>query len=162
MKGKSYLRREILLSLKPKWYDLVTSGEKIFEYRKHFPLGKTKAYIYVSSLVKEIRSIMYFGDRISLSEWETCYKNEDIRDRINRYQKNNNFAVPVEKVVDINSISLNDLRENVHGFIAPQMYYLLDNNPELRNYLHGIEEKNVIIENDFGRIDKSDICKKYF
>ena len=68
--------KELLLSMKPVWYELVESGIKIFEYRKNFPEEKIKAYIYVSSPRKEICAIMEFGERILLEDWEHEYADE--------------------------------------------------------------------------------------
>ncbi len=49
--------KEILLSMKPEWYELMVSGEKIYEYRKNFPVDNVKAYIYVSNPYKAIKAI---------------------------------------------------------------------------------------------------------
>ena len=66
--------KEILLSMKPDWYELCVSETKIYEYRKNFPDDEIVAYIYVSSPEKVIKGIMHFGDRIALEEWKEKYK----------------------------------------------------------------------------------------
>ncbi len=155
------MQQEILLSMKPHWYDLVEQGIKIFEYRKIFPEGRVKAYVYVSAPVKKVKAIIHFGEKISLKEWERTYPDPFIQERIREYLIRNNFAVPVEKVELIDPISLDKLREHIPHFVAPQMYYCLGNNMELAEYLHKHKPIMAMVENDFKTIDVTDICKKY-
>ena len=60
--------KTILLSFEPEWFHLLESGEKKFEYRKHFPTEQTTAFFYVSVPEKMISGIAVFGEREKLSE----------------------------------------------------------------------------------------------
>lgn len=53
----------ILLSFEPEWFSLLENNIKKFEYRKHFPKGKTTVYFYVSNPVKAITGIAEFDER---------------------------------------------------------------------------------------------------
>lgn len=128
--------REILLSMKPEWFNMVISGQKKYEYRKHFPNEPIRAYIYVSAPVKAVEAIIEFGNRIDLSVLKETCEAQEMKDRVCYYLKNNNYAIPVIKVFRINKISLDELREGVGGFIAPQMYYFLKEETALTSFLH--------------------------
>ena len=58
--------------MKPEWFNMVISGRKLYEYRKHFPKESIRAYIYISSPIKAIEAVFEFGERIDLKE---CLKN---------------------------------------------------------------------------------------
>jgi predicted transcriptional regulator len=119
--------KEILLSMQPSWYELCVAGIKIYEYRKNFPDEDIIAYIYVSSPEKAIKGIMYFGDRIVLEDWKEKYKSRPaVIRRIDKYLERNGYAVPIKRIDILDSISLVDIKENVKGFVAPQMYYFLN------------------------------------
>ncbi|MGL5711920.1 ASCH domain-containing protein [Cetobacterium sp.] len=48
---------KVMMSIKPKYVDLILAGTKIFELRKKFPTGKKRVeeiYIYSSSPVKKV------------------------------------------------------------------------------------------------------------
>ncbi len=41
--------KEILLSMKPEWFNMVISGRKLYEYRKHFP--KESIFDFIRALL---------------------------------------------------------------------------------------------------------------
>ena len=41
---------------------------KKYEYRKRFPKGKLKEYLYVNKPVQEIKDILYLDERCNLTE----------------------------------------------------------------------------------------------
>ena len=53
--------RTILLSFKPKWFNKIISGEKIFEYRNAFADNEVLAYMYVSTPIKQVVGILHGG-----------------------------------------------------------------------------------------------------
>lgn len=55
--------RRMLLSFKPRVYNKLLSGIKIYEYRKVFPDETIKAYLYVSYPVCAITGIIHLGKR---------------------------------------------------------------------------------------------------
>ena len=155
--------REMLLSMQPQWFNLVADGTKIYEYRKNFPNEEIVAYIYVSSPDKAIKAIMHFGRRIELAEWENKYSNRKaVLNRIEKYKENNRYAVEVVTVELIDPIPLSDIKNNVQGFIAPQMYYFLEEGTTLTTYIH--EHTNNIrkvVENDFSVEKPNEVCRDY-
>lgn len=155
--------KKILLSFKPFWAEKIMTGEKIYEYRKRFGNEPVMAYMYVSKPIKAIQGIVLLDSKIYLDDWESKYKDStDIIARIQETKKNNTVAMPITKVIPTNSIQLNDIQKRFPRFFAPQMYYILDNNPDLLKY---IEEK---IEYLPGELDNTDmlsdtdrICEKF-
>ena len=118
--------KEILLSMKPEWFNMVILGKKLYEYRKRFPNEEIRAYIYVSSPVKSIEAIFDLGKKIDLKELLLDSNiSTDMMDGIKHYLKNNNYAVPIKRVYRTNRVTLDDLRLGVERFVAPQMYYIL-------------------------------------
>ena len=121
--------RTMLLSFKPEWFDKIKEGNKIFEYRRTFPDEEIMAYMYVSSPVKAITGVVYLGKRHCLSDWLEDYKEDsNAVTRIKEYMETYHYryAMEIERFQETSQISLDDLRKNVPGFVAPQMYIYLD------------------------------------
>jgi predicted transcriptional regulator len=148
----------ILLSFEPDWFNLIESGVKKFEYRKHFPKGETTVYFYVSAPVKGITGIAKFGERESLEDWVIKYadRSEDVHNRIKDFMSDCRFAMPLLEYQKTNLLPLDQIRNEYPNFIVPRMYYYIDNDP-LIGYLHshlfpvGGARKHtfeVIIDND--------------
>ena len=154
--------KKILLSFKPVWAEKISTGEKIFEYRKRFCDEPVMAYMYVSRPVMAVTGIVMLDRRISLQSWLEEYKyNEEVRVRIEDYMCRNNFAMPILEYRPTNVLSLKSIQESVHGFIVPQMYYNLEPGTELFEYL----ERNICIKgkrivNSFDEKIEDNICKK--
>ena len=68
--------RTMLLSFKPKWYNLIKYGSKIFEYRRTFPDEEIMAYMYVSSPMKQIVGKIHLGRKIDINTWKEKYKDD--------------------------------------------------------------------------------------
>ena len=153
--------RKMLLSFKPDVYEKIKSGKKIFEHRRNFPDEPIMAYMYVSSPVKAVTGIVYLGKRHCLADWMEEFKEDsDAVARIKKYADDYHYryAMEIEKFQETTAISLDELRENVLGFIAPQMYIYLDDT-ELLRYIEGrIEIKALQVEHSFCTIKASDIC----
>ena len=66
--------RTMLLSFKPKWFEKIKSGEKIYEYRRTFTDEEVMAYMYVSTPVKKIVGKIHLGKRIDLRDWRKEYQ----------------------------------------------------------------------------------------
>ena len=152
-----------LMSFWPQIYNLISRQVKLIEYRRNFPKDCKFAYMYVSKPVKAVCGIIYFGEKYLLSDLRKEYANDlIISSRIDEFSKKSRYAVEIKSFQKIQPISLNDLRENVLGFVAPQSYCLLDNNIDLAKYL---KEKTTFvgekIENDFSDAYPEHICKRY-
>ena len=87
--------------------------------------------------------------------------NSDIVERIDDFITRNNIVMPIEKVIPTSAVTLDELRSNIPGFKAPQMYYDLDANPALLNFI----EKSIRIlpgefENNFLVDTSRKVCEK--
>jgi predicted transcriptional regulator len=155
----------MLLSLKPEIFELIRSGQKIFEYRHQFYTEAINAYLYISKPVQKIVGYIEFGKRINLQDWKEKYKdNSEVSDRIDDYiSRNYKYAMPVNKFRMTTEIPLTDLKNNLNKFIIPESYYYLDNFIDLNNYINSnIEFTGEVVENNFEIIKEADICRKRY
>lgn len=152
--------RTMLLSFRPSVYENIRTGKKIFEHRRNFPNEPIKAYMYVSSPVCAITGIVYLGKRHLLADWEELFSyDEDAIQRIRKYRENYRYVMGIDEFQETTQIPLEQLRENLSKFVAPQMYYYLDNT-ELLNYIEeNLENKEINIKHTFMEIQSTQICK---
>lgn len=61
------------MSFWPSVYKRILNQKKLLEYRRDFPKDCDYAYMYVSSPVKAICAIIYFGKKYSIEEWKNEY-----------------------------------------------------------------------------------------
>ena len=151
--------RKMLLSFKPEVYEKIKTGVKIFEHRRNFPNEPIMAYMYVSSPIKAVTGIVYLGNRHNLSQWKKDYEYDlDAVARIENYEKSYRYAIEILEFQETSKISLAELRENVPGFVAPQMYIYLDNTDLLEYIENSIEYKEVNIKHKLDDITEKQIC----
>lgn len=152
--------RTMLLSFKVDVYKRVITGEKIYEYRKVFPDELVVVYLYVSAPVKAITGIMKLNNKTSIESWKDKYSYDDkALTRIDEYLVHHKYAMEITEFQETNRIPLEQLRDEMPGFVVPQMYYYIENS-ELLKYLgkklQPIGEK---IVHDFSDISSDLICK---
>jgi len=156
--------RTMLLSFKPKWFEKIKSGEKIYEYRRTFADEEVMAYMYVSTPVKKIVGKIHLGKRIALRDWRNEYQDDaDVVSRIDEYLERCQYAMPVLSFQMTKGIDLEELRAFEPHFVCPQMYYYLDNYPELFQFIAS-KATNVgsLQVNCFENVDKEDICRQKY
>lgn len=152
-----------LMSFWPSIYSRIANQEKLLEYRRSFPKDCTFAYMYISKPTKAICGIVYFGKKYSVSDWKNEYINDSkILNRITEYNDSYKYAMEITGFQEIKPITLDELRENIIGFVAPQSYLLLENNINLKTYI----ENNLVsvgkkIENDLTDLLPNHICLRY-
>ena len=144
----------MLLSFRPDVYEKIKSGLKIFEHRRNFPDEPIMAYMYVSSPVKAVTGIVYLGKRHCLSDWLEDYKEDSnavtrIKEYIEKYH---------QRFQETSQISLDDLRKNVPGFVAPQMYIYLDDTELLEYIESNLKMPDLQVEHSFERIEACQVC----
>ena len=130
--------KEIFLSFNPKYYKTVLYGIKKYEYRKLYCKEETIAYLYLSGKIKKVIGILELGKPIRLDLTRNNYlKYPDTLNRIDTYINNRDInAIPIKSLQLFNSpITLNDIRKEIPSFMPPQMYYILDNQPKLKEIL---------------------------
>lgn len=125
-----------LMSFWPSVYERIKKGEKTIEFRRVFPKENNFAYMYVTKPVKAIKGIIYFGEKHTLGELKVIYKNNsNMLSQIENNPDSYRFGVDIIGFKEIESITLEELRNNVPTFVAPQSYLLLENNPLLAKYI---------------------------
>ena len=151
--------RTMLSSFKPIVYEKSRTGFKIFEHRRSFPNEPIKAYMYVSSPICAISGIVYLGRRHELKDWEREFASDkDAVERIKKYRELYNYAMEIVEFQETTEISLSQLRTDIEGFIAPQMYYYLDGKPLLTYLEDKLESKEINIKHTFENITSSQVC----
>lgn len=156
--------KTMLLSIKPEWFNKIMDGSKIFEYRRTFPDEEIRAYMYVSTPMKQIVGKVHFGRRIDIHTWKERYQAyAEVCERIDDFLTRHTYAMPVLSYQMTNAIDLLTLRQFDPKFVCPQMYYYLDKYPKLfefiKNNATDIDVKKI---NSFADISKEDICKKQY
>ena len=150
----------MLLSFRPDVYEKIKSGVKIFEHRRNFPDEPIMAYMYVSSPVKAITGVVYLGKRHCLSDWLEYYKEDsNAVTRIKEYMETYHYryAMEIDSFQETSQISLDDLRENIPGFVAPQMYIYLDGTELLEYIESNLKMTDLQVEHSFERIEGSSV-----
>ena len=128
--------RTMLLSFKPEWYNRIKEGSKIFEYRRTFPDEEILAYMYVSSPMKMIVGKIHLGRKIYINTWKEEYKeDEQVCERIDDFLTRHTYAMPILSFQMTKEIDLETFRKFNRNFICPQMYYYLENYPELFEFI---------------------------
>lgn len=151
--------RKMLLSFKPEVYEKIKFGKKIFEHRKNFPDEPIMAYMYVSTPVKTITGIVYLGKRHLLSDWKETFKyDNDAIARIEKYHESYRYAMEINEFQETTEISFEDLKRDVPGFVAPQMYIYLDETKLLEYIDKHIEMRKNHLTHSFDEIKSNQIC----
>lgn len=149
----------MLLSFKPEVYDKIKAGVKIFEHRRNFPDEPIMAYMYVSAPVKAITGIVYLGKRHLLSEWKEEFKyDKDAVARIEEYEKSYRYVMEIDEFQETTRIPLDDLRRDVPGFVAPQMYVYLDGTELLTYIEEHISHLEGHIKRQIAIIESDSVC----
>lgn len=138
----------ILLSLQEEYFNAIKNGDKKFEYRRRFRKEPTKAFIYVSKTKKTVLGLIDFGNPIfqraehiaQIAEEEKKGSYDNIISYIGK--GHNGYAIPIKNFYSISGITLDEIKEEIPEFFAPQSYLLL--NPDMR--LRGILEAQEILE----------------
>lgn len=156
--------RTMLLSFKPEWFNRIKDGSKIYEYRRTFPDEEIMAYMYVSSPMKMIVGKIHLGRKININTWKEQYREDDeVCARVGDYLTRHEYAMPVLSFQMTKEISLDELRKFNPKFVCPQMYYYLENYPDLFEYIKAnAVDVGELQVNSFDSVAKEDICRKYY
>ena len=118
--------RTMLLSFKPKWYNLIKDGSKIFEYRRTFPDEEIMAYMYVSSPMKMIVGKIHLGRKIDINTWKEEYKEDaDVCERIDDFLSRHTYAMPVLSFQMTKEIDLVTLRKFNPNFVCTIIWKII-------------------------------------
>ncbi len=125
---------DIVVSIYPKFTNLIKMGEKNYEFRKYVPKrGVDRLWIYSSS---PACSLEYMAEIDKIVEYPQKIAEKGIgNDDFNNGLKKSKFAYHIKHLYRLTSpLSLERLR-NEFGFSAPQSYFYLDSNDALRSFL---------------------------
>lgn len=152
--------RVMLLSFKPRIYQKIFDGIKIFEHRRNFPNESIMAYMYISKPVRAIKGIVYLNNRHTLTNWEEEFANDtEALVRIKEYEKSYRYAMEITQFQETREISLVDLKRDFPSFVVPQSYIYLDKKTELLRYIEErLERKSITIKHDFSNITADQVC----
>ncbi len=136
----------VLLSLQEKPYEEIKAGKKFFEYRTRYQKCPTIAFIYVSHKVKCIKAMIEFDEPIIGTDIQISSLSEKIKpgsyDGMMKYlSKGTGYAIPIRRFIEIEPVSLAELREKFGSFVVPQSYYMLNQKEELLKFL--LEKKHL-------------------
>ena len=152
--------RTMLLSFKADVYKRVITGEKIYEHRKVFPDEPVVAYLYVCAPVKAITGIMKLNNKTSIEAWKDKYSYDDkALTRIDEYLVHHNYAMEITEFQETNRIPLEQLRDEMPGFVVPQMYYYIENSKLLEYLEKNLQPIGEKIVHDFSDVSSDLICK---
>lgn len=156
--------KTMLLSFKPEWFEKIKNGSKIYEYRRSFANEEVMAYMYVSTPMKMIVGKIHLGKRININTWKEEYKDSpDVVERINDFLTRHQYVMPIISCQVTETIDLETLRKFNPKFVCPQMYYYLDNYPELFGFIKdNAREIGKLQMNDFNNITTAQICRQKY
>lgn len=122
------------------------------------------AYMYVSTPMKMIVGKIHLGKRIDINTWKDRYHNNpEIVERINDFLTKHQYAMPIISFQMTEGIDLETLRQFNPNFVCPQMYYYLDNYPELFEFIRkNAADKGKKQMNDFENASMDEICRQKY
>ncbi|RXZ36090.1 ASCH domain-containing protein [Oxalobacteraceae bacterium CAVE-383] len=125
--------RIVLLSIKPKYAELILAGSKRVEFRRSWAAQEvTKIVLYSSSPIQKIVGIVEVEDVVTASAttlWKTCVERGGglTREELRSYfsGKSQGFGLLLGNVLEFaNSIEPSEIIKN---FVPPQSFRYLDN-----------------------------------
>lgn len=138
----------IVLSLHPRAWNLIVSGQKQFEFRRRFRRQQTLAFIYVTVPEKVIKGAVLLGAPIEGNAMEIAEIAEKAipgnGSSVYDYfiEKDFGLAMPIQEIYAVDPLPLDEMRQNF-DFVAPQFYMLLDKKPELLRLLIEKSDNNL-------------------
>ena len=103
---------------------------------------------------------MHLNNRTAIESWKQKYSyDEDALRRIDEYLQHHKYAMEISDFQNTTEIPLNRLREDVPGFVAPQMYYFIDDSILLDYLKENLTAEGKRIIHDFDDVPSNQICK---
>ena len=134
--------RDIFLSIRPKFAELIASREKTYEFRRYKPKDPVKRILlYVTSPVSELKYIAEVGEMVE-------YPNQIPEDGIgnadfNKGLKISKFGFPIIHLDElVEGIPISELRSKFN-FNSPQGFIYTNTFPELVAYVKSCETRRL-------------------
>lgn len=114
--------------------------------------------------MKMIVGKIHLGRKIDINTWKEEYKEDaQVCERVDDFRTRHTYAMPILSFQMTKEIDLETLRKFNPNFVCPQMYYYLENYPELFEFIKknatDIGKPQV---NSFENIGKEEICRKQY
>lgn len=125
---------DVVISIKPKFVDLIKKGLKNYEFRKYIPKkGVNRLWIYTSS---PICSLEYVADIDNIITYPEHIQEEGIgNDEFNRGLKQSKHAYHIKHLYRLKTPLKLERLKSEFGFTAPQSYFYLENTPKLSEFV---------------------------
>lgn len=125
---------DVVISIKPKFVDLIKNGQKNYEFRKYIPKkGVNRLWIYTSSPIRSLEYVAEIDNIVTYPEHiiEEGFGNEDFNNGL----KQSKYAYHIKHLYHFKKpLKLEQLRFEF-GFTAPQSYFYLKNNQKLSEFV---------------------------
>lgn len=125
---------DVVISIKPKFVNLIKDGQKNYEFRKYIPKkGVDRIWIYTSS---PICSLEYVAEIDHIVTYPEHILEKGVgNDEFNNGLKQSQYAYHIKHLYRLNTpLELKKLKAEF-GFTAPQSYFYLSNNEELSKFV---------------------------
>ena len=114
---------------------------------------------YISTPVKAIVGIMRLDNRVQIESWKKKYSyDEATLSRIDNYLSKHTVAMEITEFQMANAIPLEKLRNDLPGFVVPQMYYYIENTELLKYLEKNLDPVGEPIKHSFDNIPPELIC----
>lgn len=128
---------EIVISIKPKYVNLIVNKIKNYEFRGYIPnKGVSRLWVYSTYPEKKIQYVIDVDYIISYPD--TIDKNGIGNTDFNNGKKDNAHAYHIKHLYELSSPLNLDVLRKTFNFTAPQRFFYLDNNITLSRYLNNI------------------------
>lgn len=121
---------DVVMSIKPKFVNLIKEGKKNYEFRKYIPKkGVNRLWIYTTSPICVLEYVADIDNIIAYPEHVIGegFGNDDFNNGL----KSSKYAYHIKHLYRlINPLKLERLR-NEYNFAAPQSYFYLESNEKL-------------------------------
>lgn len=125
---------DVVMSIKPKFVNLIKTGKKNYEFRKYIPKnGVNRLWIYTTSpicvleYVADIDNIVAYPEHVIGER----FGNDDFNNGL----KLSKYAYHIKHLYRLKKpLNLVKLRDE-YNFTAPQSYFYLENNKKLAEYV---------------------------
>ena len=125
---------DVVVSIHPKFTNLIKTREKNYEFRKYLPKrGVDKLWIYNSSPVCSLEYLAVIDKVVEFPQkiTENGFGNDDFNNGL----KKSRFAYHIKHLYKLTYPLPLDRLKREFNFSAPQSYFYLDSNEELKNFL---------------------------
>jgi predicted transcriptional regulator len=134
--------RDIFLSIRPNFANLIARREKMYEFRRYKPKDPVKKlWLYVTSHVSELKYIAEVGDVV---EYPTQIPEDGIGNSdFNKGLNVSKFGFPIIQLDKlVKGIPISELRSRFN-FNSPQGFIYTDTFPELVDYVKSCEMRRL-------------------